>query len=665
MREEGQLERLVEMSRLYGSDPDHVLAGGGNSSFKTAERLWVKGSGKAMADLRREDFVLMDRAALGRIWQKDYSRDPERREAEVLADLLAARAESEAVKRPSVETLLHDLLEDPFVVHTHPALLNGLACSRQGEEALHRLLGEEALWVPAVNPGYVMASVVRERLRLYRARLGRSASVIVLQNHGLCVSGASPREVGDRVGRVMAAVSGAVGRRPDAGPVSADRERAARLAPAIRMLLMEGDGPGYAASIVVFHTDREVASLVRSPEAFGRFSLALSPDHIVYAGAEPLFVRSGRDPEEQYRLLEEALRARRERQAPPPRVLAVEGLGLFCHGRSRAGADQTLALCLDAVRVGVYAESFGGLQPMSPEQVRFIVGWEAESYRQRVAAGTQRPARLAERIALVTGAAQGFGRGLAEGLAAEGANVVCLDLNGRQVRQTAMDLCGSFGRGRALGLEVDVGEEAAVRQAVEETVLNYGGLDLLVSNAGVLRAGGLDELTPAEFEFVNRVNYTGYYLCTRQACLPMKIQHRFRPGHHSDIIQINSKSGLAGSSRNFAYAGSKFAGVGLTQSFALELAAWNIKVNAVCPGNLFDGPLWSDPDDGLFVQYLRAGKVPGARTVEEVRRFYESKVPMGRGCRIEDVLRAVLYLVEQVYETGQALPVTGGQIMLG
>jgi len=131
-----------------------------------------------------------------------------------------------------------------------------------------------------------------------------------------------------------------------------------------------------------------------------------------------------------------------------------------------------------------------------------------------------------------------------------------------------------------------------------------------------------------------------------------------------DVIEINSKSGLEGSNKNFAYAGSKFGGIGLTQSFAMELAEYGIKVNAVCPGNFLDGPLWSDPKRGLFKQYLDSGKVKGATSIEDVRKFYESKVPLGRGCTIEDVARAVLYVIEQKYETGQAVPVTGGQVML-
>jgi len=144
----------------------------------------------------------------------------------------------------------------------------------------------------------------------------------------------------------------------------------------------------------------------------------------------------------------------------------------------------------------------------------------------------------------------------------------------------------------------------------------------------------------------------------------MKIQTDMKQDYFADIIQINSKSGLKGSNKNFAYAGAKFGGIGLTQSFALELMPHRIKVNAVCPGNFFEGPLWSDPEKGLFVQYLNANKVPGAKSIDDVKKHYESQVPAGRGCRVKDVVRALFYAMEQEYETGQAIPVTGGQNML-
>jgi sorbitol-6-phosphate 2-dehydrogenase len=272
--------------------------------------------------------------------------------------------------------------------------------------------------------------------------------------------------------------------------------------------------------------------------------------------------------------------------------------------------------------------------------------------------------RAAGKVAVVTGAAQGFGLEIARSLAAEGAYVAMLDRNVEGVRRAAAEVCAKHGEGRAAAVEVDVTVAESVEAAMCEVVRRYGGLDLLVSNAGVLRAGSVKTQSPEEFAQVAAVNYTGFFICVQQVARVMAVQHAARPEWRGDIIQVNSKSGLEGSNRNGAYAGSKFGGIGLVQSFAKELLEDGIKVNAVCPGNYFDGLLWSDPENGLFVQYLRSGKVPGARSVADVRRAYEAKVPMGRGCTALDMMRAIYYLIEQQYETGQALPVTGGQVML-
>lgn len=241
--------------------------------------------------------------------------------------------------------------------------------------------------------------------------------------------------------------------------------------------------------------------------------------------------------------------------------------------------------------------------------------------------------------------------------------VVVADMNVEGAEKTAASIKADCGV-PTLAVGVNVSDEDSVKRMIEETVLTFGGLDVFVNNAGIVRAGSLEEMTKANFELVSSVNYTAYFLCAKYASAVMKIQREVSPEYMADIIEINSKSGLAGSNKNFAYAGSKFGGIGLTQSFALELAPYGIKVNAVCPGNFLDGPLWSDPEKGLFVQYLNAGKVPGAKTVDDVRKFYEAKVPLNRGCRIEDVAKAVMYIIDQKYETGQAVPVTGGQEML-
>ncbi len=272
--------------------------------------------------------------------------------------------------------------------------------------------------------------------------------------------------------------------------------------------------------------------------------------------------------------------------------------------------------------------------------------------------------RVGGRVAIVTGAAQGFGLAIAEGLVAQGAHVVLADLNTRLAEAEAARLAAAHGENRAVAISMDVTDEPSVAAGIAAAVRCFGGLDLLVSNAGVLRAGSVTTQPLADFDLVTRVNYRGYFLVTKHAAPVMARQHAANSAWWSDIVEINSKSGLQGSSRNSAYAGSKFGGLGLTQSFALELVGEGIKVNAICPGNFLDGPLWSDPANGLFLQYLREGKVPGATTVDDVRQAYEAKVPMGRGCLPADVLEALYYLVAQQYETGQALPVTGGQVML-
>jgi NAD(P)-dependent dehydrogenase (short-subunit alcohol dehydrogenase family) len=272
--------------------------------------------------------------------------------------------------------------------------------------------------------------------------------------------------------------------------------------------------------------------------------------------------------------------------------------------------------------------------------------------------------RVQNKIFIVTGGAQGFGKGIVEELVDEGAYVVIADNNAEKGKKTADLINAEKGKKHIVFVQTDVSNTLSVKNMVYTAVKEFGGLDVLVSNAGVLKAGSLEEVHEKTFDFVTDVNYKGYYICSKYCSAIMKIQYKYNNRIFMDIIQINSKSGLRGSNKNFAYAGSKFGSIGLTQSFALELVPYNIKVNAICPGNFFEGPLWSDPKTGLFAQYLKTGKVPGAKNIEDVKRSYEQKVPMQRGCNPKDVIKGIFYLIEQEYETGQALPITGGQIML-
>ncbi len=258
---------------------------------------------------------------------------------------------------------------------------------------------------------------------------------------------------------------------------------------------------------------------------------------------------------------------------------------------------------------------------------------------------------LENKIALVTGGAQGLGAAISLRLAQEGANVVVADLNGDGARETARDIYDETGR-RTSFIAVDITDEAQVEQMVTHTQVEFGRIDILVANAGIVISGAIEEFDAAKWSKVIEVNLFGYFLCAKHVVRVMKAQSS------GAIVQINSKSGKKGSFKNSAYAASKFGGIGLTQSIALELAEEGIRVNSVCPGNLLDSPLWSE---SLFEQYAANRGI----TVDEVRREYVDKVPMKRGCTYQDVTNVVVFLAsdQSGYMTGQAINVTGGQEM--
>jgi NAD(P)-dependent dehydrogenase (short-subunit alcohol dehydrogenase family) len=426
-------------------------------------------------------------------------------------------------------------------------------------------------------------------------------------------------------------------------------------------MLMTGEKP----VILKLRYNTLIKKFIESQDAFFKVSLPFTPDIIVYCKAKYLFVETTGTAESIISRFRAQLERFRNEFKYSPKVILIKGIGLIACEENSRSAGTVLDVYEDLMKISFYTEYFGGPRFMTCYQIDFIDTWEVENYRRKISMGISAEYELvANKIAIVTGAAQGFGEGIAEQLFERNVNVIIADLNEERGTELADRLNSPGNKNKAMFIKTDVTDPESVSNLLFLTIKEFGGLDLFISNAGVLKAGGLDEMEPDVFDFVTGVNYKGYYICAKFASEVLKIQSKYKDDYYTDIVQINSKSGLKGSNRNFAYAGSKFGGVGLTQSFALELIPYHIKVNSVCPGNFFDGPLWSDPKNGLFVQYLHAGKVPGAKTIEEVKRYYENQVPAGRGCNVEDVIKAICYVIDQKYETGQAIPVTGGQIML-
>ncbi|MHB9139949.1 MAG: SDR family NAD(P)-dependent oxidoreductase, partial [Victivallaceae bacterium] len=631
------LKKITGLSTFFGLNPDFVLGGGGNTSFKDGKFLYVKPSGISLASITEKDFVKMEREKVRAVFGIGKFPSPAVREA-VVKKMLADAVAYDSSGRPSVEAPLHEIIPSTYVVHLHPAAVNGMTCGANGKAVCAELF-PEALWVDYVDPGFALASSVYEAALSYKQAKGRDPQVIFLQNHGVFVGDDNADNVKTIYKAIMDKLAGHYQKQNIVLKLETgdkDIDFVLENAPVLRTLL----GSGATATVI---------SLPPFKAAAG----PLTPDHIVYAKS---FCLETATPNL------DAIVAFEAKHGHKPKVVSVPGKAVFCAANTYKDAITVAALAMDAAKVQAWSAAFGGTRFMSSKASDFIENWEVESYRKQVSSGKS-GGRLKGKIALITGGAQGFGFGIAEELAAEGALTVIADMNRQGAEGAAAVINAKFGSACSIALEVNISSEESVVKMVRELVEHCGGIDILVANAGVLRAGSVKTMALKDWEFVTDINYTGYFLCAKHIANVMARQNR-HGSNWTDIVQINSKSGLTGSNRNSAYAGSKFGTIGLTQSFAMELVEDKIKVNSICPGNFFDGPLWSDPEKGLFVQYLNSGKVPGAVTIADVKAFYESKVPMNRGCFPADVAKAIIYTVEQKYETGQAIPVTGGQVML-
>ena len=291
------------------------------------------------------------------------------------------------------------------------------------------------------------------------------------------------------------------------------------IAPALRALL----SPGEALKVVTLDDSPSTMRLAGASDGEAMTALGpLCPDQIVYCKSFPLWFEdeTGSDPVES---LTHAVGEYQRRYQTLPNVVLVKGLGLFAAGDTWSAADSTRQVYKDAIDVMAGAVALGGVVCLRDELRLFIEDWEVESYRRDVASSGRRAGRVAGKVALVTGAAQGFGLQIAQDLVAQGAHVAMADVNDVGARSEAEVLSAQWGEGRAIGLSVDVADAASVDELVHQVVQAYGGLDLLVSNAGVLRAASVKTQAERDFDLSTAVNYKGYFLCVQKAVPVMAV----------------------------------------------------------------------------------------------------------------------------------------------
>ncbi len=645
--DEQSLTQLIEISHTVGSQPEYVQGGGGNTSVKSPDAtiMAVKASGTALADMSESaGWVEMDLDKLVSIFDLAGLDDlpTHERESRVLAHQQSCVL-SEVGGRPSVEAALHALL-GRVVIHTHPSAVNALTCG-PGEAAMKELARNDEpapLWIPYADPGYTLAVAIKRALEAYKEEHGAAPQVLMLENHGIFVSADDAEQCialhEDWVGRCEAYFEGTAGPlAPAAPPDAADSRKA--MAWIRRTFHEKGKGPVFAR----LSQDPELANAAVNREiAHVLAEGALTPDQIVYTGARSILARN---------LLELAPALQASLDEPsPPRVALVKDVGAFLvsDDPGKLNVIEEVASC--AAKTIRLAAGRGGVHNLHSSSADFIINWEVEHYRARLLDRAR--GLLSGKVAVVTGAASGLGLGIAEGLVDAGAAVAFCDIDQPGLAAAVDAACEPA---RVLAVEMDVTDEHQVMLGFDRVVRHWGGVDVVVCAAGIAPAHMLVDMPVDQWRRALEINLTGYFLVAREAARTMQAQ-----GHGGSMVMVSSKSGLDASRANSAYNATKAGELHLMRGWALELGEDGIRVNAVAPGNVFEGSKIWNPE------YIKTCAEKKGIQPDEVIPHYVSLTALKREIKRSDVAAAVCFLCSDQARciTGQTLVVDGGQVMV-
>ena len=665
-----EVDVLVYVSRLIGAETSLVVWGGGNTSIKTVERdhrgreiavLRVKGSGSDLKSIQRKDFpgvrmddilALLDRQDMGDQEMVDYL-------AHGLVDVGGAR--------PSIETLLHGFVGARAVVHTHADAIVSLTNNDRARDVVRGVYGKDVIALAYRRPGFKISRDVADTIAEHP-----EARALLLERHGTITWGETVREAYEGTIELITRAEDAIaesrrGRRvfgPPRVPVrepSERRELALAVAPRLRGLLSRA-----RRVVVSFDDSPAVTEFVSSVEAPSVSQVGpATPDHTIYTRRVPCYVDAGTDPDARAlsAAIEQSLQAfARDYTAyvdahrPPdlqlsdatPRVVLVPGLGMFTAGRDRRTAGIVSDIYHHTIDVIGSASAFGRYVSLSAKDAFDVEYWPLELYKLTLAPPEK---ELARRIALVTGGASGIGRAIARRLAAEGAHVVVGDLDAAGAARTADEITSAVGAGRALGLAMDVTSEASVRAVVESTVLAYGGLDILVSNAGTAHSAPVAAMALEDWERSFAVNARGHFLVAREAIRLLMAQ-----GIGGALVFIATKNVMAPGKDFAAYSAAKAAQAQLAKVLALEGAPHGIRSNIVNPDAVFqDSKLWSE-------EVRRQRAAAQGIAVENLEDFYRKRNLLAVRILPEDVAEAALFLASDrsAKTTGCTITVDGG-----
>jgi rhamnulose-1-phosphate aldolase/alcohol dehydrogenase len=662
------LDLLVYASRLVGAETSLVVWGGGNTSIKRVERdhrgraipvLRVKGSGSDLKSIQGRDFPGVKMDDILALLDREEMGDQE------MVSYLAHGLMEPGGPRPSIETLLHGFLPAPAVVHTHADAIVSLTNNDRARETLASVYGQEVIALAYRRPGFRISRDVADAIA---AR--PEAKALVLERHGTITWGATARQAYEATIELISRAEEAIAARR-AGRRVFGAARVSALDPADRRVAAVSVAPGLRGQlgrqrrvILTFDGDPKVVEFASSAAAPEVAQVGpATPDHTIFTKRVACLTGAADGPAGLSRAIEESVGRYAEEYAryfeahrfpgaelldPWPRVVLVPGLGMFTAGKDRRTAGIVSDMYHHTIDVMGNALAFGNYVSLTPRDAFDVEYWPLELYKLTLAPSER---ELARRIALVTGGAGGIGRAVARRLAAEGAHVVVADLDEGGARKVAGEIAAAAGGGRALGLGMDVTSETSVRAAFEETILAYGGLDILVSNAGIAHSAPVAQLALADWERSFAVNATGHFLVARQAMRLLMGQ-----GLGGALVFVATKNVMSPGKDFAAYSAAKAAEAQLAKVLALEGAPHGIRSNIVNPDAIFQ-------DSGLWSADIRRERAAAQGiAAEQLEEFYRRRNLLGARILPDDVAEAVLFLASDrsAKTTGCTLTVDGG-----